>query len=207
MCRKMLSILMLSISTLVLTACSHVAGNVVPDDGPTMESIYDDLGDNPASANPGAMVFMGDQRSSMNAAKVALSSGSCLSASVESPIFSLLDNPPLKVYVFPHFAGSEMLPIPGYWTAFSAYSRTYYALPLTADRGNSASKLRGAAMRQLFSFLGGQSTVKPPIVSIADIERGYQKHPSLVDYLPWQDMDEKNNVFLLEDQPQSGGGF
>jgi conjugative transfer region lipoprotein (TIGR03751 family) len=138
MYKKIISLLIISISSTLIMACSHVAGNVVPDHGPTMENIYDDLGDNPASANPDAMVFMGDQRSSMNAAKVALSSGSCLSASVESPAFSLLDNPPLKVYVFPHFAGSEMLPIPGYWTAFSAYSRSYYALPLTADRLTTA---------------------------------------------------------------------
>jgi conjugative transfer region lipoprotein (TIGR03751 family) len=134
MCKKILLMLIISISSVFLGACSHVAGNVVPDNGPTMENIYDDLGDHPASAKPDAMGFMYDQNSSMNAAKVALSSGSCLSVSVESPAFSLLDNPPLKVYVFPHFAGSEMLPIPGYWTVFSAYSRSYYALPLTADR-------------------------------------------------------------------------
>jgi conjugative transfer region lipoprotein (TIGR03751 family) len=134
MCKKMLLTLIISISPVFLGACSHVAGNVVPDNGPTMESIYDDLGDPPASAKPDAMGFMYDQNSSMNAAKVALSSGSCLSASVESPAFSLLDNPQLKVYVFPHLAGSEMLPVPGYWTAFSAYSRSYYALPLMADK-------------------------------------------------------------------------
>ena len=28
-----------------MAACSHVAGNIIPDNGPTMESIYDDLGD------------------------------------------------------------------------------------------------------------------------------------------------------------------
>lgn len=135
--RKMLLILMLSISPLFLGACSHVAGNVVPDDGPTMESMYDDWGDS-ASAHPDASVFIGDKHSPMNAGSLlALSSESTLSASVESPAFSLLDNPQLKVYIFPHFAGSEMLPIPGYWTAFSAYPRSYYALPLAADRRNS----------------------------------------------------------------------
>src|ERR1700722_19817069 len=63
-------------------------------------------------------------------------------------------------------------------------------------------------MRQFFSFLGGQSSVKPPpVVSVADIERGYQKHPSLTQYLPWRDMDEKNNVFLLEDHRSLAVGF
>jgi conjugative transfer region lipoprotein (TIGR03751 family) len=140
MCKKMLLTLIISISPVFLGACSHVAGNVVPDNGPTMENIYDDLGDTPASAKPDAMVFMGDQHSSMNAGKVALSSGSALLVGVESPTFSLLDNPQLKVYVFPHLTGSEMLPIPGYWTAFSAYSRSYYALPLAADLGTSTPK-------------------------------------------------------------------
>ena len=87
MCKKILLTLIISISPIFLGACSHVAGNVVPNDGSTMENIYDDLGDNPASAKPDAMVFMGDIHASMNAAKVALSSGSCLSASVESPAF------------------------------------------------------------------------------------------------------------------------
>jgi len=127
--------LVLSLISGCLTACSHVAGNIIPDTGPTMESVYDDLGDPLASVNLSAEYFMGDAppASSVNAGALAASSGRWAPDSEKSPAFYLLDNPPLKVYVFPHLAGSEMLPIPGYWTAFSAYPRNYYALPLAAN--------------------------------------------------------------------------
>ena len=45
------------------------------------------------------------------------------------------------------------------------------------------------------------------MVSVADIERGYQKHPSLAEYLPWRDVDEQNKVFLLEDNKSLAVGF
>ncbi len=46
-----------------------------------------------------------------------------------------------------------------------------------------------------------------PAVSVADIERGYQKLPSIADYLPWCDADDKHNVFLLEDNLSLAVGF
>lgn len=38
------------------------------------------------------------------------------------------------------------------------------------------------------------------IVKKSDIARGYAKHPSLADFLPWCDYNQKHKVFLLEDQ-------
>jgi conjugative transfer ATPase len=49
--------------------------------------------------------------------------------------------------------------------------------------------------------------VKPPIVSMADIQRGYEKAPSLARYLPWRDFDEQHKVFLLEDHSDLAVGF
>lgn len=46
------------------------------------------------------------------------------------------------------------------------------------------------------SWLG----LSAPIVSNEDIERGYAKHPSITDYLPWLDYDDEQQIFLLEDQ-------
>ncbi len=112
---------LISISFLLLTSCSHVAGNVIADSGPTMEKIYDDLGDSHAPTP------------SLNIDHMAVASERALSSGMEPPTFSKLGNPILKLYVFPHLAGTEMLPIPGYWTAFSAYSRDYYALPLSVN--------------------------------------------------------------------------
>ena len=49
--------------------------------------------------------------------------------------------------------------------------------------------------------------VKPKIVSVTDIQRGYQKAPSLARYLPWRDFDEQQKVFLLEDHSDLAVGF
>ncbi|RTB44135.1 TIGR03751 family conjugal transfer lipoprotein [Pseudomonas aeruginosa] len=43
--------------------------------------------------------------------------------------FSRLPNPDLSMYVFPHLAGSDPVPVPGYTTIFPLYQRVQYALP------------------------------------------------------------------------------
>jgi conjugative transfer region lipoprotein (TIGR03751 family) len=135
MYKKIIPLLILSISSTLIMACSHVAGNVVPDNGPTMEIIYDNGGDSFTTGQTSVPALT---------EKIAISSVKPevdVPARVDSPTFSALQNPQLTLYVFPHLAGTEWLPIPGYWTAFSAYPRTYYALPLAVDE-HSAGKLQ-----------------------------------------------------------------
>jgi conjugative transfer region lipoprotein (TIGR03751 family) len=43
--------------------------------------------------------------------------------------FHRLPNPDLLMYVFPHLAGSDPVPVPGYTTLFPLYQRVQYALP------------------------------------------------------------------------------
>ena len=43
--------------------------------------------------------------------------------------FKRLPNPDLVLYVFPHLAGSDPVPVPGYSTVFPFYQRVQYALP------------------------------------------------------------------------------
>jgi conjugative transfer region lipoprotein (TIGR03751 family) len=43
--------------------------------------------------------------------------------------FKRLPNPDLVMYVFPHLAGSDPAPIPGYTTVFPLYQRVQYAMP------------------------------------------------------------------------------
>ncbi len=90
-----------------LTACSSFSGNVVPNKGLTMEQVYDshESVDNNASRLPP------------------------VPANAVSREFKKLPNPELTMYVYPHVAGKEQLPIPGYETVFSAYTETHYALP------------------------------------------------------------------------------
>jgi conjugative transfer region lipoprotein (TIGR03751 family) len=44
-------------------------------------------------------------------------------------LFVRLPNPDLVLYVFPHLAGEEEGPVPGYSTVFPLYERVLYALP------------------------------------------------------------------------------
>ena len=43
--------------------------------------------------------------------------------------FHRLPNPDLMMYVFPHLAGTDPVPVPGYTTVFPLYQRVQYALP------------------------------------------------------------------------------
>jgi conjugative transfer region lipoprotein (TIGR03751 family) len=43
--------------------------------------------------------------------------------------FHRLPNPDLTMYVFPHLAGADPVPVPGYSTVFPLYRRAPYALP------------------------------------------------------------------------------
>lgn len=43
--------------------------------------------------------------------------------------FKRLPNPDLVMFVFPHLAGSDPVPVPGYSTVFPFYQRVQYALP------------------------------------------------------------------------------
>jgi conjugative transfer region lipoprotein (TIGR03751 family) len=43
--------------------------------------------------------------------------------------FHRLPNPDLVMYVFPHLAGSDPVPVPGYTTVFPLYRRVPYAMP------------------------------------------------------------------------------
>ena len=43
--------------------------------------------------------------------------------------FYRLPNPDLVMYVFPHLAGTDPVPVPGYTTVFPLYQRVQYAMP------------------------------------------------------------------------------
>ena len=57
--------------------------------------------------------------------------------------FRRLPNPDLVMYVFPHLAGSEQVPVPGYSTVFPLYQRTQYAMPGESARPTALLEGRG----------------------------------------------------------------
>ena len=50
--------------------------------------------------------------------------------------FPRLPNPTLVLYVFPHLAGAERAPVPGYVTTFPMYEQVEYALPGEVEAGS-----------------------------------------------------------------------
>jgi conjugative transfer region lipoprotein (TIGR03751 family) len=175
-----------------ISGCHGVAGNVIPQKGPSMEAVYDSMGTSKNSNDASAS----DNRTASKNSHSAFSVSSTFSTSSTSPAsaasiaenktvdveaaeateatenseadlegirhtiekkereekeerkekvrstaladgihtsalypFKKLPNPELKLYVYPHFAGNDEIPIPGYYTEFTAYERTHYALP------------------------------------------------------------------------------
>lgn len=60
--------------------------------------------------------------------------------------FSRLPNPDLVMFIYPHLAGSEGVPVPGYSTVFPLHNTPQYAMPGESARPSSerAQQLRAA---------------------------------------------------------------
>ena len=121
-------ILISALGLISLAGCASTKEAVLPQDGPSMKDIYQghiqemnaqdpllirqELGNRP--------ILTGD---------TALHGYTRDAANEIDAIFPRLPNPTLVMYVFPHLAGEESVPVPGYATAFPMYERTEYALP------------------------------------------------------------------------------
>jgi len=121
--------IMISIS--LLTACSSMSGNVVPKKGPTMEQVYDGM----AVSTPHHASLYNEHKKISQTMGVPLHVASSLPRSAVTQEFHKLLNPELPLYVFPHLAGKDDLPVPGYFTVFNAYEHDHYALPNEMARG------------------------------------------------------------------------
>ena len=120
--------LALSLISLGLAGCASTKETVLPQDGPSMKTIYEEhivemnardpqvirgeLGNRPILTGDAAL--QGYTRDAFNEIDV---------------LFPRLPNPTLVMYVFPHLAGETQAPVPGYATAFPLYEQVEYALP------------------------------------------------------------------------------
>jgi conjugative transfer region lipoprotein (TIGR03751 family) len=120
--------LALSLISLILAGCASTKETILPQDGPSMKTIYEEhvvemnardpqvvrgeLGDRPILTGEAAL--QGYTREAFNEIDV---------------LFPRLPNPTLVMYVFPHLAGETQAPVPGYATAFPMYEQVEYALP------------------------------------------------------------------------------
>ena len=106
--------LMLAIALISLSACSSMSGNVVPEKGPSMEQVYDSM-------------EVSDLKHEKKSHQ--LNTRTSIPLNIASNTFHKVPNPELKMYVYPHLAGKDEMPVPGYYTEFNAYTQDHYALP------------------------------------------------------------------------------
>ena len=97
---------------LLLGGCASTKEAVLPQDGPSMQAIYDAHMRETASQDPSVV------REALGCRGVSPGEGDLAGYSREAfneldVTFPRLPNPSLVMYVFPHLAGPERTPVPG----------------------------------------------------------------------------------------------
>lgn len=121
----------LIITVVILLSTAACTTHVTPpDNAPTMAQAYEKAlrADAAVSTAPSGLsenVTMARQRIQGIAVsnQITVPQGGNIAAQ-----FPMLPNPQLIMYITPHYAGSEQLPVPGYYTVFPLYQQNYYAL-------------------------------------------------------------------------------
>ncbi|EAA6221752.1 TIGR03751 family conjugal transfer lipoprotein [Salmonella enterica subsp. salamae] len=114
--------------SLLLSACSIDQKTLLPvDENTTMLNIWGRQNNDAQALYDARSVLrrpLDDATLTEQQQQVARSDGNATQA-----LFQRLPNPDLEMYIFPHLAGSEGVPVPGYTTVFPFYNRVQYALP------------------------------------------------------------------------------
>ena len=121
-------ILISALGLISLAGCASTKEAVLPQDGPSMKDIYQGHIQEMNAQDPLSIRQELGNRPILTG-EAALHGYTRDAANEIDAIFPRLPNPTLVMYVFPHLAGEESVPIPGYATAFPMYERTEYALP------------------------------------------------------------------------------
>jgi conjugative transfer region lipoprotein (TIGR03751 family) len=114
--------------SLGLAGCASTKEAVLPQNGPSMKTIYKHHFQEMGTQDPYAVRHkLGDR--TIDTGTNALHGYTREVNNEIDTIFPRLPNPTLVMYVFPHLAGEEGVPVPGYATTFPMYERVEYALP------------------------------------------------------------------------------
>ena len=120
--------ILLLIALISLGGCATSKDTILPSDGPSMKTIYTEHFNDIGIRDTQSM--REELKSRPLDTDVADLSGYTRDAFNELDLhFPRLPNPTLVMYVFPHLAGVERVPVPGYATTFPMYRQVEYALP------------------------------------------------------------------------------
>lgn len=141
--------LLLAIGLGLLSGCATSKDDMWDlDDAPTMQELWQQGGSNGAGDDLTQRGLL-DTRSEL---RRGLTDGAMVDENINYTRtasneiysqFSRLPNPDLVMYVFPHLAGADPVPIPGYSTVFTLYSRPQYAMPGESARPQVPKQQRG----------------------------------------------------------------
>lgn len=120
-----------------LAGCATRKDAVLPHGKQTMSELWSEYSGGPAddSLKDSALVKAREMLRrplTDREASSALSRNASYTRNDENEIdrqFKRLPDPDLIMYVFPHLAGRDPVPVPGYSTVFPFYSHVHYAMP------------------------------------------------------------------------------
>lgn len=118
----------LGLISLALGGCAGTKDAVLPQDGPPMKTIYEQHIREMGAHDPLVVREALGDRSILNGADSLHGYTREVHDEIDTT-FPRLPNPSLVMYVFPHLAGDEQVPVPGYVTTFPLYERVEYASP------------------------------------------------------------------------------
>ena len=122
------------ISALLVSACATSKDELLPHGENIMLDVWDQGTAGGAGSTASRQLLDARQglRRPLATETEALEANKSFSRTSQNEIYSQfkrLPNPDLVMYVYPHLAGSDPAPIPGYSTVFPLYQRVQYAMP------------------------------------------------------------------------------
>ncbi len=111
-----------------LAACAGNKDSILPRDGASMKTIYTEHFNDIGMRDP-TSVRKELKARPLNSDAVDLAGYTRDAFNELDMHFPRLPNPSLVMYIFPHLAGAQRVPVPGYATSFPMYRQVEYALP------------------------------------------------------------------------------
>jgi conjugative transfer region lipoprotein (TIGR03751 family) len=119
--------------TIALTGCATNTQDLLSHDGSTMMEVWNRQTSGSHNGQPAQRLLEARQALRRPLTEPLVPSFSVpYTRTAQNEIqrqFHRLPNPDLVMYVFPHRAGTEAVPVPGYSTIFPLHQRVQYAMP------------------------------------------------------------------------------